>query len=92
MKIMFILAIFFSLSLSSRVFSGEIPSSQRASKAIASVNVELKQALLAKGLNDGAPIFIRIFKESRSLEVWLEGKDGTFQLFRQYVFVPSQGS
>lgn len=84
MKMIFLLVMASSLLLSGSAFSGGIPNSHRASKAIASVEAELKQALLIKGLVYGAPIFVRIFKKSHSLEVWLEAKNGQFKLFRRY--------
>ncbi len=62
----------------------EIPSSARADKAIASVELTLKKDLLAKNLEYGSPIFIRIFKEPGILEVWLESSDGTFVNFKNY--------
>jgi murein L,D-transpeptidase YafK len=43
----------------------------------------LRNSLSQKGLKLGAPIFIRIFKESKILEMWLEnGKQ--FVLFKSY--------
>ena len=43
----------------------------------------LEQALQAQGLEFGSPIFIRIFKESKELEVWVEN-EGRFRLFKMY--------
>ncbi len=42
----------------------------------------IKQATDA-GLRFGAPVYIRIFKESKELEVWLK-KDDSFALFKTY--------
>jgi murein L,D-transpeptidase YafK len=47
------------------------------------VTPALKARLAAKGLNWGAPIFLRIFKESRELDLWV-GAGGRFQLFKTY--------
>ena len=35
-------------------------------------------------LQFGAPVFIRIFKESDELELWMAGSKGRFKLFRTY--------
>ena len=43
----------------------------------------LSHDLEAKGLAFGAPVFIRIFKEERALELWVKG-DESFALFRSY--------
>jgi murein L,D-transpeptidase YafK len=45
---------------------------------------DLKKALSAKGLSLGSPIFVRIFKEEKELEVWVAGSRGKFALFRTY--------
>ncbi|MCP5075784.1 MAG: murein L,D-transpeptidase, partial [Rhodobacteraceae bacterium] len=47
------------------------------------VTPELAERLEAKGLEHGAPVFIRIFKEERELEVWVKA-DSTFSLFHTY--------
>ncbi len=69
----------------------------RASIAAEKVRPELEAALKKKDLRFGAPIFVRIFKESNELEVWVQrepeavtrddppGKGGPeFELFRTY--------
>jgi murein L,D-transpeptidase YafK len=43
----------------------------------------LEQRLADKGLKSGAPILMRIFKETSELEVWIE-KDGAFVHFATY--------
>ncbi|WHI53155.1 L,D-transpeptidase family protein [Microbulbifer sp. MLAF003] len=40
--------------------------------------------LTAQNLEYGAPIFIRIFKGSSTLELWMESNDGRFKLFKEY--------
>lgn len=43
------------------------------------------QALLAKkGMDEDAPILIRIFKQESVLEIWKEEGDGRFHLFKTY--------
>lgn len=60
-----------------------VPSTARSRKAIARVRPSLENDLRARGLRFGAPIFLRIFKQSRELELWIE--DGErFELFRTY--------
>lgn len=57
----------------------------RAKLAAARVKPELETALAAKGLEIGDPIFIRIFKETSELEVWLQPSAGEkFKKFRTY--------
>jgi len=70
----------------------EIPSSQRSEKAIASVEAGLKTALSEQGLEYGAPIFIRIFKQPGVLELWVEKPDGKFAHFRDYPICTFSGS
>jgi murein L,D-transpeptidase YafK len=60
-----------------------VPSSARSEKAIARVRPALESALHAQGLRYGDPIFIRIFKESSELELWVQAGD-RFALFRTY--------
>ncbi|MEI8706832.1 L,D-transpeptidase family protein [Pseudoalteromonas sp. B62] len=65
-------------------FAAEFPTSARSEKAISMVAPTLKKQLSDKGLEYGAPIFIRIFKDPGILEVWLESDDGTFIHFKNY--------
>lgn len=61
----------------------EIPSSARSREVIRRVSPVLKQALAKQHLKLGDPIFIRIFKAERELEVWVKSGE-TFTLFRTY--------
>ena len=45
---------------------------------------QLKIDLAAAKLAWGAPLFVRIFKRERMLELWLGRSDGSFQRFRSY--------
>lgn len=45
---------------------------------------KLHDELTSKQLKLGQPAFIRIFKESRELELWLKGGDDHWHLFRTY--------
>ncbi len=70
-----------SLDLSSQ---NEFPTSPRAEKSILKVRPALKTELASKGLQYGAPIFIRLFKKSRTLELWLQTDSGLFKKFKDY--------
>ena len=61
----------------------DVPSSARSRSAIQRVKPALDADLRAQRFNPGSPIFIRIFKESRELELWIE-RGGRFELFRIY--------
>lgn len=57
--------------------------SEDAQEALARVEPKLKNELKKAGLEYGAPVHVRIFKESRQLELWLQ--QGTrFKKFRTY--------
>ncbi len=60
-----------------------IPTSDRAEAAWERRAPFLEHQLEAKGLMLGAPIFIRVFKASRELEVHIQGPSG-FQHFKTY--------
>jgi len=76
-----LLSISFSSNLNAKV---KTPSSQRSINAILGVEKTLKERLIEKGLTYGSPIFIRIFKESSVLELWVENKNKTYSLFENY--------
>jgi murein L,D-transpeptidase YafK len=62
----------------------DIPESPRSLAAIQRVTPALERDLAATGLRLGAPIFIRIVKSSRELQLWVEGDQAKFHLFRTY--------
>lgn len=51
-------------------------------------NAPLAQAAISRlasmGSSPGAPMMVRIFKQSSELEVWKQASDGTFKLFSTY--------
>ena len=61
----------------------QIPSSKRSRDAIERVNPKIKMELRAKAISYGSQVFIRIFKESKELEVWLK-KGKVFEHFKTY--------
>ena len=64
-------------------FAEPIPTNSRSRAAIAQAAPALRQDMAEMGLRFGAPIFVRLFKEEREFEVWVE--DGArFRHFRTY--------
>ena len=43
-----------------------------------------KEQMAIRGFPPGAPVFIRIFKEERVLELWMRKTDGRYQLYRRF--------
>lgn len=52
----------------------------------------LTEMLDKKGLELGAPLFIRIFKQPNELEIWLRKKGGRFVHFKTYIICSYSGS
>lgn len=52
----------------------------------------LHKMLNKKSMRLGAPLFIRIFKQSGELEVWLLRPSGRFELFKTYIICQFSGS
>jgi len=84
--------LFLSIFISLNAFAIEIPTSPRADRSIAKVEQPLKKELLDKGLEYGAPIFIRIFKNPGVLEVWLESDDEKYVHFKDYEICTFSGN
>ncbi|KAB2887535.1 MAG: hypothetical protein F9K32_19545, partial [Desulfobulbaceae bacterium] len=63
--------------------AARIPTSEVSQEVVARMTPEIGQALREKALALGAPIFIRIFKESSQLEV-LVLRGNRFVLFKTY--------
>ena len=57
---------------------------ERAAVAEARVRPALEGDLRKLGLHYGAPVFMRIFKREKQLELWVQGDDLRFVLFRRY--------
>lgn len=64
-------------------FAENPPTSTRSINAIKRVAPELTKSLDRKGFKFGSPVFIRIFKESNQLELFLK-KGSRFELFKTY--------
>jgi murein L,D-transpeptidase YafK len=70
-----------------------IATSDRSRAAAQKVTPVLKAALAENGLGPGAPVFIRIFKSERELELWvLDAAAGKYALFRKYPIQKSSGT
>ena len=78
--------------LAIKSLASDIPTSARAERSIAQVEPTLKEELSKRGLKYGAPVFIRIFKDPGTLEVWLESDDGIFVNFKSYEICTFSGN
>ena len=56
----------------------------RLQEVVSRVEQPLQSQVETNGFDWGAPIFMRIFKQSNELEVWLQKSDGQFALFKSY--------
>jgi murein L,D-transpeptidase YafK len=63
--------------------NASVPTSARSRAAVARVEPKLEQSLSKLGLTLGSPVYIRIFKEPRVLELWMQ-KGRKYRLFRTY--------
>ena len=70
--------------------SQDVPSSQHSRLAVSRVAPSLVNALGSAGLEYGSPVFLRIFKEERELELWV-GKGAAYKLFRTYPVAAMSG-
>lgn len=64
--------------------TGNPPPASRAEQARLRVMPELSSALKKVGLELGDPVFMRIFKQEKTLELWLRHGQNRFNLFRSY--------
>lgn len=76
-------------SLKERVMTEQI---DRAQAAETRVKPALERDLQKLGLRFGAPVFMRIFKHEKQLELWIEGEDQRFVLFRTYPICTYSGA
>ena len=68
------------------------PTSKRAQEVAGRVRPVLEKALAVRGLRIGDPVYLRIFKESDELELWvLDHKSKTYHLFRTYEIAAYSG-
>lgn len=64
----------------------------RAAAAAARVRPDLERALRAQHLHWGSPAFVRVFKREAELELWLQGDDGRYALFKRYPICTFSGT
>ncbi len=65
------------------LFGQNFPESRLATWLVQNQKNALSPMLSAQGLAFGAPIYIRIFKQEKELEMWVQGESG-FKLFKIY--------
>ncbi|MBI9075815.1 MAG: murein L,D-transpeptidase [Desulfatibacillum sp.] len=81
-RLAFILVFVLSI-LQVAAYAQEVPSSARSREVIARIKPGLEREFAAAGLTRGSPIFIRIFKKEKRLEVWA-WKDDCYHHFKSY--------
>lgn len=69
----------------------ELPGSVTSVAAYHRSFARLQDMLDNRAMELGAPIFIRIFKRSSELEVWLRKRGGRFELFKTYIICRYSG-
>lgn len=74
---------FLSLMIFASISFAQVPSSVESIEAINRVRPQIELELKTKELKYGSEIFIRIFKESKELEVWMKRVD-IFEKFKTY--------
>ncbi len=82
-KRIYIMIIISLISLVLSMKAATIPTSARSKYAIERMKPALEKELGNKGLSFGSPVYIRIFKEEKELEMWVK-KGGEFVLFKTY--------
>lgn len=83
--------IFFALS-STAGASQPTPQNIKSREAASKTRSRLQQLLKQKKLRMGSPLFIRIFKHERLLELWLENSKGTYTMLKSYIICYNSGS
>jgi murein L,D-transpeptidase YafK len=79
------------LSSAQPMLEGLLPISQKAVTFMSNARPRVKRQLAAKGMRLGEPVFMRIFKQSKQLEVWVR-KDGRFEMFKTYPICAYSGT
>ncbi len=62
----------------------EVLSSDRSRAATRQARTRLEGSLAARGFVWGSPLFLRVFKDQATIEVWLQKNQAEFELFRSY--------
>jgi murein L,D-transpeptidase YafK len=69
-----------------------VPSTRRSDAAYARQALALERALAAKGLQLGAPVYLRLTKSPAELTAYVEDADGAFTAFRTWPVCSVSGS
>jgi len=85
----FLLILFLSVT-SGHGMEGSIPESDISIASYNLVAPRLRFEMLEKGLRLGSPIFIRIFKKSEKLEIWVQ-KERKYFIFKTYTICDFSG-
>jgi len=80
---LFLILFFLLIILFSSLSFGQTPSNPKLRATVNRVEPKLKSELKINNLIYGSEIFIRIFKESKELEVWIK-KENKFEQFKVY--------
>lgn len=83
MKKAILIIIISVLIIPSVAFAQAIPSSSRSREAIKRVQPKLQKEFENSSLKFGSPIYVRLFKEEKELEIWVE-RGNKFHLFKKY--------
>lgn len=86
------IAILIVMAISAYKIIPELPFQANLAKVKENVIPKLKQELESKGLVFGSNIFIRIFKESKELELWIRDGNNKFKLFKTYEICKHSGT
>ncbi|MEJ2156371.1 MAG: murein L,D-transpeptidase [Desulfobacteraceae bacterium] len=70
-------------ALFSESHAERFPSSRRLRKAVRRQRPLLERSMIEKGFDWGSPIYLRIFKAEKQLELWLK-REGRFHIFKSY--------
>ncbi len=84
---------FFLTFLAVSSMKADTPTSDRAAEVRNRIAPRLTKELASKGLRLGDPVFMRVFKESDELEIWMRPtKSKTFRLFKTYEIARYSGT
>jgi murein L,D-transpeptidase YafK len=78
-----VLILYIILTLPDCVYPAHLPSSVRSEEVIIRVRPSLENELIKHGVKWGAPVYLRVFKKEKVLELWVKQAD-RFILFKRY--------
>ena len=84
MRFIILVFVFFFQVLNPHIFCQHIiPTNRKAMEIVNRQSPQLEPSLKLQGLNLGSNVYLRIFKESEELELWVK-KDNIFSLYKTY--------